>query len=1008
MRRIMGLILVLLLYICLPTTVNGQNGYTLQMNILSHADSLIQGGKYEEALSFLKSNEVLCQVDQDIKCIHNFLCASILYRSGQYADARQYLLNVISHIGTLDGEQLKLFVDFLGSYKILAEIDSRLGKNKDLIIEELEHAKSIYERANATSNPLYAQIISDLNSLNDSEPAPEFFSDIVNFLFVNDFERAIPLLLKVIDYCKTSRSNDYSDLAMWTKHLAVAYMYTGDYNNAELNFLSALDILESHNLQKEAVYRDCLNGVSELYAHLQNYDKANLFNGRAKYMYEKAVDFGEGYIGCLSDGAMIQYALGYNTVAKMYTDIALNQAKKNLSDTISFRKQVDEYNQSLDKPIDYNEYYISHIISPYVTRLSNASMVYFKLGYHSDAIRTIKESVEVSDEYHLTDPVPYCNLGMQYFFRSKFTQGTEWLLKSYSLCKTPYEKDEVGMNTVLGLYLSCNDKAASLACEVSSSLRKNIRDMFAFLNSNERLIYWGKHEKYFPALNLVIYERGDSRNYGTIYDNLLEYKGLLLRSTNKIRDAILKSDNKSDRETYDTLNSLKIRLQKETDSLSRVNITTEIDRLDKILTRNISAYADFVESSNICWTDVRDAISNNDIAVEFYNIPFTIGLDSICDPNREPRYYAAIIKKNYEHPHIIPLCKESQLNNLEEEDIYETDSMYNLIWAPIIDELNGVSNIYFAADGKLHKIGIEYVPMSNGKNISEQYNIYRLSSTRILTENKNKRKVENAAVLYGGLRYDMGKDSLIAESRAGDYHAESASRAFSSNDLRYGVKYLPGTLKEVQDISKRFDSSPRVITDINGTEESFKSLVGTPIDIIHLATHGFFWSEEDAQKRKYVTFLNTADINMQSEEDKALTRSGLLFSGANIGLRGETLPDDVEDGVLTALELSNLNLGHVDMVVMSACESGLGETSEEGVFGLQRGFKLAGANTLLMSLWKVDDTATRLLMSEFYRNYLSGKSKQESLRLAQQWLREIPKYSSPEYWAAFILLDALN
>jgi CHAT domain-containing protein len=254
----------------------------------------------------------------------------------------------------------------------------------------------------------------------------------------------------------------------------------------------------------------------------------------------------------------------------------------------------------------------------------------------------------------------------------------------------------------------------------------------------------------------------------------------------------------------------------------------------------------------------------------------------------------------------------------------------------------------------------------------------------------------------------MGKDSLIAESRAGDYHAESASRAFSSNDLRYGVKYLPGTLKEVQDISKRFDSSPRVITDINGTEESFKSLVGTPIDIIHLATHGFFWSEEDAQKRKYVTFLNTADINMQSEEDKALTRSGLLFSGANIGLRGETLPDDVEDGVLTALELSNLNLGHVDMVVMSACESGLGETSEEGVFGLQRGFKLAGANTLLMSLWKVDDTATRLLMSEFYRNYLSGKSKQESLRLAQQWLREIPKYSSPEYWAAFILLDALN
>jgi CHAT domain-containing protein len=98
----------------------------------------------------------------------------------------------------------------------------------------------------------------------------------------------------------------------------------------------------------------------------------------------------------------------------------------------------------------------------------------------------------------------------------------------------------------------------------------------------------------------------------------------------------------------------------------------------------------------------------------------------------------------------------------------------------------------------------------------------------------------------------------------------------------------------------------------------------------------------------------------------------------------------------------------VDMIVMSACESGLGETSGEGVFGLQRGFKLAGANTLLMSLWKVDDTATKLLMTEFYKNYLSGKSKQESLKLAQQSLRRSPKYSGPEYWAAFILLDALK
>ena len=101
-----------------------------------------------------------------------------------------------------------------------------------------------------------------------------------------------------------------------------------------------------------------------------------------------------------------------------------------------------------------------------------------------------------------------------------------------------------------------------------------------------------------------------------------------------------------------------------------------------------------------------------------------------------------------------------------------------------------------------------------------------------------------------------------------------------------------------------------------------------------------------------------------------------------------------------------MNLGNVDMVVMSACQSGLGETSGEGVFGLQRGFKLAGANTLLMSLWKVDDEATKILMTEFYKNYLSGKTKRESLLLAQEILRKT--HPEPEYWAGFILLDALD
>jgi CHAT domain-containing protein len=153
------------------------------------------------------------------------------------------------------------------------------------------------------------------------------------------------------------------------------------------------------------------------------------------------------------------------------------------------------------------------------------------------------------------------------------------------------------------------------------------------------------------------------------------------------------------------------------------------------------------------------------------------------------------------------------------------------------------------------------------------------------------------------------------------------------------------------------------------------------------------------------------DNDMVSTEDKALTRSGLVMSGANHILEDEELPDNVEDGILTAKEISDVDLRGLDLVVLSACQTGLGDISQgEGVFGLQRGFKKAGANSILMSLWEVDDKATQILMTQFYKNLLSGQSKRLALLSAQKHLREIEggKYDKPRYWAAFILLDGLD
>lgn len=832
-------------------------------------------------------------------------------------------------------------------------------------------------------------------------------ANALDLTFSQRYEEAIPVYERIIAVLKKHNSSP-DNMAIWLKGLGTCKLYTGKTGEAEIIYLEALKSLDVPKYSNSKIVRQLLDALSVLYVQTQNYEKANTYNGKAKIAYEENIDFGDDYVRCLSNAALIQAGMGYNTLAKMLVDVSLRQAESNLNDQSAYSEAINNLSSFVDENANLKENsYITYRIIPYITMLNNASQIYQQLGYYSDAIKAVKKTIQVAEKYGLSEPLPYNNLGILYLSKSRFQKASEWFRKSYSLCRVPYETDEVGMNAALGLYLSNDTTAAPFCSNYSARMRGNIQEMFAFMSGEERAIYWKHFENYLPMLNLIIYESGKPDHFGTIYNNILESKGLLLRTTNAIRDAVLNSGNQEDLADYTRIGLLKQQLLVEKDDESRATIEKEIEGLDKKLTQHVNAYADFAVSKTITWEDVRDALSKEDVAIEFYNIPLVWGLDSIQTMDGEPRYCAVILKKEYEYPHIIPLCKESELDILEREDLYETDSIYKMVWKPLEQELKGVKNVYFAADRELHKIGIEYAPISETKNIGDKYNLYRLSSTRILAENKTHNKKETA-VLYGGLKYDLGKEELIAESRSGDYHPTSTSRAFSTENSRYGVKYLPGTLKEVEEISHSFSTAPRLVTDISGTEESFKSLAGSSTDIIHLATHGFFWSNKDAKNRDYVTFLNPNNKKEQSNEDKALMRSGLFFSGANIGLKGETLPDDVEDGVLTALELSNMNLGNVDMVVMSACESGLGETSGEGVFGLQRGFKLAGANTLLMSLWKVDDTATKLLMTEFYKNYLSGKSKQESLRLAQKSLRSHSEYSDPELWAAFILLDGLN
>lgn len=483
------------------------------------------------------------------------------------------------------------------------------------------------------------------------------------------------------------------------------------------------------------------------------------------------------------------------------------------------------------------------------------------------------------------------------------------------------------------------------------------------------------------------------------YDGTLATKGFRLLSGNRLRQ-YLRTTKDSTSKNYSTQIEKGILTYQ---SMIRAHNLESVEKYREIvlLQREFIAYLDSIGALDTFfpkWTDVRSVLKENEVAIEFIEFPLW---------NQNQSMYAALtLRKDSEYPKIIGLFEKNQLKQVSDTLYYQCKDMTDLVWKPLKSDLQGIKNIYFSPSGVLHKIGIEYLPGM------ENYNIYRLSSTRELVTKHEKRKGNNA-VLYGGLKYDAKIDSTSTTKSLAFIDKVFKNRGdVKSMGLRGGKENLKHTKIEVDTIGEYLkDAQWTCLLDTAalGTEESFKSLSGKGISNLHIATHGFYYTLDEVANANY-DFLQS-DTYIITEEDKTLMRSGLLMSGANHILNGDSIPDNVEDGLLTAKEIADVDLRGLDLVVLSACQTGLGDISQgEGVFGLQRGFKKAGANTILMSLWEVDDKATQILMTKFYKNYLAGQSKRESLLSAQKYLREYDngRYNDPKYWAAFIMLDGLE
>ena len=400
---------------------------------------------------------------------------------------------------------------------------------------------------------------------------------------------------------------------------------------------------------------------------------------------------------------------------------------------------------------------------------------------------------------------------------------------------------------------------------------------------------------------------------------------------------------------------------------------------------------------NVTWKDIQKKLSDEDIAVEFIATQ-----EEVTERMTYFIYHALVIDKDSRCPKMVTLIHDKGVENGTEH--------VSMLWNPILDQYKEVRNIYFSPDGVMHELPIENLYVDSIGFLSDKYNLYRLSSTKELVKPHKESRIENV-VLYGGLSYSNEDvpDLAIAEG--------ARANLLRGIKERGGFDPLYSTSTEIYNISELLEQNnirTTLYMSENGTEDSFKELTGADIDLIHLATHGMFVENENViQRKEENNFVFMESLNNKKDpvyENTLLTHSFLVMSGGNKMLQRETATEKSNDGILTAQEISELDLSGIDMVVLSACETAKGDLTMDGILGLPWGFKKAGVNTILMSLDKVDDEATTILMIEFYKNLISGKSKLQSLKDAQKYLREYDngKYDKPEYWASFIMLDGLD
>ena len=721
--------------------------------------------------------------------------------------------------------------------------------------------------------------------------------------------------------------------------------------------------------------------------------------------------------------------------------------------------QMAELYQAANDPVKAEQYYLEaqqNIVQfsgidygDYPNLLNNLATFYQQVG---DVQKAKKKYLEAKDliekvfgNHHPQYPITLNNLGALHLSVNELENSEEYHNQARSLLEDEFSTSHPEYTTTLGhlsnFYLIKKDykKALEVLTDLSKNLIHQLYSYYPSLNEAERLTFLKNlnqtvHQFYSSAVQLLdeMPELSDE-----IANINLAIKGLALEGSISTRASLLTAGDSLLRNQY--YNWLGVRRQ-----LAQAAVMPKLERemlginLEDLGQRALSLEKELSAASGalsnqfklrrqqLTVDSIRARLEVGEVAIDFIHFNYHNGKnweDSIL-------YYALIIHKEKAITKMIPLANHKELQSILNINITKNSQsyinssitnkeLYDLIWKPLESELKGRKRIYISPTGLLHQISFVALRDASGKFLLEHYDLINYGSFRDFVYPTITENTTEDIVLVGGAKFSVDSAKLVNLVKkmrdstqaltAYDLYAYAntalpLSRALASNFSRGDLffNYLIGTKEEVETIDLLFNQNNWKTHKYIGEEAledkvKMHSREAAPY-VLHIATHGYFFRPLTPSPVGSKEFYKQI-IYAQNP----LMRSGLILTGANRVWQGKRPIEGLDDGILTAYEISNLDLYKTDLVVLSSCETGLGDVYDsEGIFGLQRALKSAGVRQMLVTLWRIPDKETAELMVIFYQHYLKTDSAEKALRMAQ---KEMQAKYGPFYWAGFVLIE---